>query len=61
MIIIIIITCNYNVCAMKKNEPSIFSKNLGLLKDHLQETKKIKGVVDMAEKLGTNRTASDGI
>ena len=42
---------------MKKNESSIFSKNLGLLKDHLQETKKIKGVIDLAEKLGTNRNS----
>ena len=42
---------------MEKNESSIFSKNLGLLKDHLQETKKIKGVIDLAEKLGTNRNS----
>ena len=46
---------------MKKKEPSVFSKNLGLLKDHLQEANRIKGVVDMAEKPGATETASDGI
>ena len=43
--------------ATKNSEKSLFSKNLGLIKDHLQENQKIKGIIDMADQLGSNRNS----
>ena len=42
---------------MKKTDLSIFRKNLGLLKDHLQKNQQVKSLVDMAEKLDSNRNS----
>ena len=36
---------------------SFFSKNLGRLKEYLQENNKIKGIIDMADHLGSNRNS----
>ena len=43
--------------ATTKSNQSLFSKNLGLLKDYLQENQKIKGLIDMADQLGSNRNS----
>ena len=43
--------------AIKKNETSFFSKNLGRLKEYLQENNKIKGIIDMADQLDSNRNS----
>ena len=43
--------------AIEKNETSFFSKNLGRLKEYLQENNKIKGIIDMADQLGSNRNS----
>ena len=43
--------------AIQKNETSFFSKNLGRLKEYLQENNKIKGIIDMADQLGSNRNS----
>ena len=43
--------------ATKKIKQSLFSKNLGLLKDYLKENQKIKGIIDMSEQIGSNRNS----
>ena len=43
--------------ATKKNNQSLFGKNLGLLKEYLQANQKIKGLIDMADQLGSNRNS----